>query len=133
MRLLFHRYANGHIPELYSLSLRNLYFGTPRGGYPDVTAIDPIPGRYIANQELSTNPQSPYIMTDPNARNTVIVTKITHNSGASWVRPGNALFVGMMCAIILIVCRPKPVIIVSMITYNLERSTCQVDHFCHVT
>lgn len=76
-------YANGNITELFTMALRNVYFGFRRGAYPDVQAVHPIPGRYIVNQELSLNPATPYRVDDYNF-DSVAVTKITHNAGASW-------------------------------------------------
>ena len=70
---------------MYSLVLRNVYYGYRRGSYPDVTALAPIPGRFIANQELSSDPLHPYqILIDDFG--TVAQTLISHNAGASWQR-----------------------------------------------
>ena len=80
------RYANGNIAELYTLSLRNVHFGYDRNSKPDLMALRPIPGRYIANALESATSALPKRINDIDM-SAVQVTKVTHNGGASWVRP----------------------------------------------
>ena len=77
------RYANGNVPELYTLSIRNVRYGYHRDSKPDIKALKPIFGRWMVNVLESAQPDGPVIDTSYNA---VAVTKVTHNSGASWVR-----------------------------------------------
>lgn len=83
---LFIRYANGNIAELYTLSIRNVRFGYHRDSKPDIKALRPITGRWIVNVLESPQEGGPVIDTSYNA---VAVTKVSHNSGASWVRPAS--------------------------------------------
>jgi hypothetical protein len=77
------RYANGNIAELYTLSVRNVHFGFRRGSKPDIKSLKPIFGRYIVN--VMESPTAGSTLSD-RTFDAVTVTKITHNSGASWVR-----------------------------------------------
>jgi hypothetical protein len=64
-----------------------VHFGFSRAAKPDLLPLRPIPARYIANQL-----ESPFHASAPQRVNeldfnAVTVTKVTHNAGASWVRP----------------------------------------------
>eukprot|EP00892_Ulva_mutabilis_P002708 jgi/Ulvmu1/12438/UM009_0090.1 len=76
-------YANGNIAELYTMSLRNVHFGYDRQSKPDLMALRPVPGRYIANALESPTSVLPKRINDLDM-SAVQVTKITHNAGASW-------------------------------------------------
>lgn len=62
-----------------------MHFGYDRASKPDIMALRPIPGRYIANALESPSSAMPQRINDRDLF-AVQVTKVTHNAGASWVR-----------------------------------------------